>query len=345
MKKMTNMAKAKNQMIFLNRCIHHKLLPRFLRVHCPINSSRGNNITERYRNDLLVATRNDARSRLFTNSHEKNRILEALLVILSQENADTLKRITDSTYNTIFTTCRDKLKNKFELLFLEKYRIQFTKNPTSTANVVKDCVLNIHDAEIPANQAELLNLGPKFAVTPSSIPYMDIITTTEIEALRLEKEEEPAKAALLRRDVQRILKNAKPPTSNLSHSHRQAIKEIKSEENVVIYQYDKGNGFVRMAKDTAHTKMIEGIGQTTILDNDPTKTHLGKIQNALKAIRKKVDIPAKLYHQIYPSDATPPRAYGQCKAHKPTRQYPFRRLVSTIGTAPYALSEYLVKII
>ena len=49
MKKITKMAKAKNQMTFLNRCIHHKLMPQFLRVHCPISSSRANNITENYR--------------------------------------------------------------------------------------------------------------------------------------------------------------------------------------------------------------------------------------------------------------------------------------------------------
>ena len=220
MKKLPKMAKAKNQMTFLNRCIHHKLIPRFLRVHCPISSSRGNNITENYRNSLLVAARNDARSWRFTNLGEKNRIVESLLAILSQEHSDTFKRITDSTYNTIFTACKDKLKNKFELLFLEKYKRQFTKNLTTIPNVVKDFVLNLHNTEIPANQAELLNLGPKFAVAPSTIPYMDIITTTEIEAFRLEKEEEPAKAALLRQDVQRILKNAKPPPSNLSYSQR-----------------------------------------------------------------------------------------------------------------------------
>jgi hypothetical protein len=34
----------------------------------------------------------------------------------------------------------------------------------------------------------------------------------------------------------------------------------------------------------------------------------------------------------------------QCKAHKPTKNYPFRILVSTIGTAPYKVSKYLAKI-
>ena len=72
---------------------------------------------------------------------------------------------------------------------------------------------------------------------------------------------------------------------------------------------------------------------------------MNKIQTTLRSIRKEVDISNKFYFQLYPSDAIPPRAYGLCKAHKPSKQYPFRVLVSTIGTAPYKLSEYLVKLI
>ena len=91
--------------------------------------------------------------------------------------------------------------------------------------------------------------------------------------------------------------------------------------------------------------MIEGLGETTILNKDPTKTHLDKIQKLLAKIRQEVNMPMDLYYKLYPSDAIVPRAYGQCKAHKPTKNYPFRILVSTIGTAPYKVSKYLVKII
>ena len=47
---------------------------------------------------------------------------------------------------------------------------------------------------------------------------------------------------------------------------------------------------------------------------------------------------------MYPSDAIPPRMYGLIKAHKPAKNYPMRLVVSTIGTANYGLSEYLVRI-
>ena len=39
----------------------------------------------------------------------------------------------------------------------------------------------------------------------SSISYMDIITTTEIESLNLERQEEHAKAEFLRHQVEKIL--------------------------------------------------------------------------------------------------------------------------------------------
>ena len=91
--------------------------------------------------------------------------------------------------------------------------------------------------------------------------------------------------------------------------------------------------------------MMEGIGKCKILKFDPTNTHVKKIQDLLVSIGKEIIIPKELYRKLYPSDAIPPRAYGQCKAHKPSKNYPFRILVSTIGTAPYKISEYLVKII
>ena len=146
-------------------------------------------------------------------------------------------------------------------------------------------------------------------------------------------------------ECEEILTNAKPPRPNLSHEQRQTIKEMKEDPTIDIYPFDKGNGFVRMNKQQSTLKMIEGIGTTKILKKDPTNTHVKKIQKVLSSIRKQIEIPNKLYYQLYPSDAIPPRAYGQCKAHKPTKNYPFRVLVSTIGTAPYKVSEYLVKII
>ena len=122
-------------------------------------------------------------------------------------------------------------------------------------------------------------------------------------------------------------------------------EKVNKRLHIKLSSYDKGNGFARIKHDDSTTKMIESIGKFKILKHDPTNTHVKKIQDLLCSIGKEIDIPKKLYFELYPSDAIPPRAYGQCKAHKKSKNYPFRILVSTIGTAPYKISEYLVKVI
>ena len=141
------------------------------------------------------------------------------------------------------------------------------------------------------------------------------------------------------------MSSAKPPKSNLTRNQRSAIKDIIQNNEIDIYPYDKGTGFVRIKRNDAQQKMYESIGNSTILKSDPTNTHIKKVQDTLRKISKEVNIPKNLYYQLYPPDAIPPRAYGQCKAHKVNKNYPFRTLVSTVGTAPHKLSEYLVKII
>ena len=64
----------------------------------------------------------------------------------------------------------------------------------------------------------------------------------------------------------------------------------------------------------------------------------------LCSLRKKGRFTDKEYEKLYPSDPIAPRMYGTVKAHKPEKNYPMRIVVSTIGTANYGISDYLVKI-
>ena len=93
-------------------------------------------------------------------------------------------------------------------------------------------------------------------------------------------------------------------------------------------------------------KRIEAqIGQSNIIDYDPTTTLLNKLQKELAKLRKEGKFDNKTYYKAYPSDPIPPPLYGVIKAHNLGKKYPMRTIVSTIGTAPYGISKYLVEII
>ena len=91
-------------------------------------------------------------------------------------------------------------------------------------------------------------------------------------------------------------------------------------------------------------KIEEQLGTAKIIETDPTNTIATSIRAELCKLNKKRRFTKTEYQNIYPSDPVPPRMYGAIKAHKPEKNYPMRIIVSTIGTATYGISEYLVKL-
>ena len=174
---------------------------------------------------------------------------------------------------------------------------------------------------------------------------MDIISTTEASALKLEYQHNICEAQGLRRDVLKILKMAKPTKDNLTREQRVALKEIREDNHISIYPFDKGSGMVRIRNEDAMEKIQEQLGNTKIVEEDPTSKFATDIRNTLKVMNKKGRFTKKEYESIYPSDPVPPRMYGTVKAHKPEKEYPMRIVVSTIGTPSHGISEYLVNFI
>ena len=107
---------------------------------------------------------------------------------------------------------------------------------------------------------------------------------------------------------------------------------------ISIYPFDKGTGLVRLKTDDAIQKISEQIGDTDIVESDPTDAFARDIRTKLAPLNKKGRFTKNEYELIYPSDAVPPRMYGLVKAHKPEKNYPMRLVVSTIGSPPYGLA-------
>ena len=208
---------------------------------------------------------------------------------------------------------------------------------------MKPVVINLSTDELTKNQESLLNLGPKFVPVPNKIPVMDIITTTEFQARNLDYNNKNTIAQTLRQDVMHALKKAKKPRSNLTKEQRQALKELKTDDKNTIYPFDKGSGLVLIPKEMAIDKLREQIGESKLVEKDPTAAFARKIQTEIRKVKSKLSI--NEYRDIYPSDPRPPCMYGVIKAHKPEKNYPMRVIVSTVGTANHGLSKFLVDLI
>ena len=216
------MAKTKNQYIFLQRCVKHKIIPKSLRINCPVRNKRTMRIIDRFRFEILLSTKNDAKHRFFHYRKMVKDIDDKLSIILSGEDITLIREVTEKSRELMFVQSKERLVKKFNNLKGQVKQNVSVKIPTT---YVKEAVLNLASDEIPNNQRELLNLGPKFVPHTKEVPYMDIISTTESSALKLEYSNKVCDAQILRKDVLRVLKMSKPVEDNLTNEQRVALKK------------------------------------------------------------------------------------------------------------------------
>ena len=199
-----------------------------------------------------------------------------------------------------------------------------------TTTYVKPSIINLTDVALTDHQTSLLNLESKFVPAEKRIPFMEIITATEVVALNLEYHNKEADAESLCQNVCHILnKNRNMKIKdNLSKEQQKALKEIRQiNNNTKVYPFDKGSGFVVLTEGDAIKNIEEQLGIAKVIDEDPPQKYTCKIQKHLCKLRKEKKFPDKEYFEIHPSDPIPPQIYETVKVHKPEKNYPMRTVV------------------
>ena len=109
---------------------------------------------------------------------------------------------------------------------------------TTNTKYVKESVIDLTSENLPEYHKSLLNLGPKFVPNSKRIPFVDIISTTESSALKLEYNQNVETAQTLRKDVLQALKLHRSTKDNLTKQQRIALKEIREDNDIKIYPFE-----------------------------------------------------------------------------------------------------------
>jgi hypothetical protein len=148
-------------------------------------------------------------------------------------------------------------------------------------------------SDYPLDQATLSALakGFNFAVAPSRVPTEDIITGVESAVFSLPEKE----AETLRQQTCEILRKARPPPRNISFDEIQALKALRSNEEIIVLPADKGNATVVMNTSDYNTKMRALLVDAAYTPRraDPT-TNLEKKTKAL-IVASPLDLEVKKY--------------------------------------------------
>ena len=113
-------ASAKNRILFLERCCHHKIIPRFLQIKCPIKTQHAKRLTENYSSKLLHAALSQARGQLNSRKKEETKLIEKIKKKVNPEDFEKISSAVRKSYDAAFKRHSQKLRQKFDLLQKKK---------------------------------------------------------------------------------------------------------------------------------------------------------------------------------------------------------------------------------
>ena len=131
-----NMAKSKNQFIFLQRCVKYRLIPKSLRIDRVVHNKNTKSIVNKFRFELLISIKNDAKHRFFKYTRMSKEIEDELSLILSNEDMLAIKYIAEKSGESMFVRSKERFTKKFGILKHHNRNIKsFGKaGPTNTQN-------------------------------------------------------------------------------------------------------------------------------------------------------------------------------------------------------------------
>jgi hypothetical protein len=258
-----------------------------------------------------------------------------------------------SAYERDFKFAQKTVKKKFDNL----YGLSNSISPSSASEEKWICNLSKHP--IPKEVKAILNLGPKFAIKPTSaqIPYTQLICDVESIAQSFKL---PDNRNLFRSKAVNVLTNSiiRPERlgqqdkylNNLYTTTSKYLKQHKNE--ICVLESDKSKKTVIMDRVDYERITNDHIKSDTSyekLTRDPTSTFQSKNNNLAKKLFEKRFIDKRTKMSLTTYTAICPRIYFLPKLHKLDPLNPtidglkMRPIVSGINSPTSELSHFVAK--
>ena len=178
-------------------------------------------------------------------------ITRSITATLSADKAiEILEKIRVNTQR-IFNTTKDRQQRKFLKLARAK-QASAVSYIDQTPQVDKNkWVINLSSRPLSDTEVSLLKKGLNFPLIPSNIPVTEIVAKVESTMRTLDSEQ----ADTVRRTVNVILQQAKPPKPNITKDMQEALKNLKQDDTITVLPADKGRASVVQDTNTYHDKM------------------------------------------------------------------------------------------
>ncbi|KAG8226356.1 hypothetical protein J437_LFUL010495 [Ladona fulva] len=240
-----------SSLAFLQRCRDSDILPSFVQINHHIKCSGARRILRRASMALFRERIRYTRWSLSQCTEEIIRLHLELSSVMASSDWNTLDRITYNSSTSCFDSVRETQTKKFEgLRKRQKPEIHMEHQRT---------VVNLSDRSISEAANSILAKGLNFAIAPDRIPTEEMIVSVEAAIRNLPRQT----AEEIRIEVSQILRKAKPPTPNTTGAERRALRELRTDQDLVILPADMGNATIVINKVDYNRKMKSLLSEST----------------------------------------------------------------------------------
>ncbi|XP_072048677.1 uncharacterized protein [Amphiura filiformis] len=225
-------ARYRNHLRFSLHCKHQNLTS-------TVKGRKADNILRRAERALLNVRVGQIVNKIDNLNQEKDRF-ESVIYSASELPSDVtaeIKTRTERSQVKEHELSKARQKNKFSRLLKKKKELESRKTNNSLASdCISKWVKNCSERLLNDSELSVLVKGLNYAVAPTEIPVVDIITSTESACRKLPERD----ASELRSKVVGLLSRPKKLESNLSADEHKALKQLKKDQDIRILPADKG---------------------------------------------------------------------------------------------------------
>ena len=296
---------------FTHKAIENHWIPKSLRFRPPSNLPIFKRIMERASKHCMRARISICHNRIRSLKGALEETKHQLSGLVSEDISSTLLQFLKRRSQSVRSNIEGRHETKLTNLSSE------ADNERPVTINRKNWAINLSQKPLSSAERSLLEKGPKFALTPRTIPVKDIVSEVEAAIVRLPDDSKDA----IRTTTASLLHRARlPPHRNITKAELRALKSLKDDHERVIMKADNGNCSVVVDKFDYDTKMEALLGDRDTY-RPVEKSPFDKIEKDLNSrlldLKRQNKIDDLIYRKLRSSDGSPPAIRGSIKLHKP----------------------------
>jgi hypothetical protein len=331
--------KSKCDLEFLRCCLIYNLFPKFVRFKLSKSMIQSKQQLINIQRNCLQQEYHEHNKKCCKLEKEIDPIFEGLESKLEINDYLKIKKfmydVARQEYDRITFTHKKKLEKLNNGPIGQQYDKMLTK-----------LVHNHSSYQLTPAQERLLARGWQFCIEQKITNFVNVKTDIEMNALKLESFCIKPIFKIVCQNIHdvanKMMKVMKRKSiRNISDDEWKALKELKSNKDIIICKSDKGNAIVILNKSEYISKMNLVLNNRQFFRTDKCllQEKEAEMNKFLRELERQKVISKELFWKLHSTSSNISTLYGQPKIHK--TGLPMRPIISSIGAYNYNLSKYL----